>query len=191
MRPSSRSLILDAAVRVTEQGGITSLTLESVAEEAGLTKGGLMYHFHTREELLAAVHQHLAEAWMSQLATELGKPVEDSTEQDRTAAYVHTGFRSGASKADLAFMLESVVNPEHAQVWSDLMAQWAPHPVSSNTAELDLFLARLATDGFWLYEAITGRRLAPRVREALHRRITDLTKLPHPDQQAPRDRTTR
>ena len=35
MRPSSKTRILQAAVRVTERHGITALTLEAAAEEAG------------------------------------------------------------------------------------------------------------------------------------------------------------
>ncbi|MGB6614932.1 MAG: helix-turn-helix domain-containing protein, partial [Trebonia sp.] len=62
MRPSSRTQILQAAVRVTERHGITALTLEAAAEEAGLTKPGLMYHFRTRDELLIGIQRYLTEA---------------------------------------------------------------------------------------------------------------------------------
>jgi hypothetical protein len=47
-------------VRVTERHGITALTLEAAAEEAGLTKAGLMYHFRTRDELRRNPHQRRA-----------------------------------------------------------------------------------------------------------------------------------
>ena len=50
-------------MRVTERHGITALTLEAAAQEAGLTKPGLMYHFRTRDELLMAIQRHLTETW--------------------------------------------------------------------------------------------------------------------------------
>src|SRR5580692_7640376 len=162
MRPSSRTQILQAAVRVTERRGITALTLEAAAEEAGLTKPGLMYHFRTRDDLLMAIQRHLTETWEQYLLAELGKPLEQSTAQERAAAYARVNARGPASKAELAFMVESATSPELAQVWNDLMARWVPQPPVPDPVQLDLFLARLAAD----------------VKEAVIARITALTEPP-------------
>src|SRR5580693_287275 len=107
MRPSSRTQILQAAVRVTERHGITALTLEAAAEEAGLTKPGLMYHFRTRDELLIAIQRHLTETWEQYLDSHVGKPLEESTAQERAAAYARVNENGQASKAEMAFMVES------------------------------------------------------------------------------------
>src|ERR1700677_3012521 len=104
MRPSSRTQILQAAVRVTERHGITALTLEAAAEEAGLTKPGLMYHFRTRDDLLMAIQRHLTGTGEEKLRTELGKPLEQSTAQERAGAYARVNAHGSASKADLAFI---------------------------------------------------------------------------------------
>ncbi|HEY1620527.1 MAG TPA: TetR family transcriptional regulator [Streptosporangiaceae bacterium] len=178
MRPSSRTQILQAAVRVTERHGITALTLEAAAAEAGLTKPGLMYHFRTRDELLMAIQRHLTETWEQYLLTELGKPLEESTAQERAAAYARVNARGPASKAELAFMVESATSPELAQVWNDLMARWVPQPLAPDPVQLDLFLARLAADGLWLFEATRPAPLAPEVKQALIRRIAALTEPP-------------
>ncbi len=45
---AKRLLILDAASRVVLDKGASALTLESVAEQAGISKGGLLYHFPTK-----------------------------------------------------------------------------------------------------------------------------------------------
>ena len=178
MRPSSRIQILQAAVRVTERHGITALTLEAAAEEAGLTKPGLMYHFRSRDALLMAIQRYLVETWEEQLLAELGKPLEPSTAQERTAAYARVNAHGSASKAELAFMVESATSSELAQVWNELMARWVPQPPVPDPAQLDLFLARLAADGLWLFEATRPASLAPEVKEALLRRIAALTEPP-------------
>jgi AcrR family transcriptional regulator len=54
-RPSSRQLILDAAEEIVSESGASRLTLEAAAERAGLSKGGLLYHFPTKEALLSAM----------------------------------------------------------------------------------------------------------------------------------------
>lgn len=63
MRESKRTVILDAAVNVIESDGITAVTFDSVAAAAGITRGGIIYHFPSREELIAAIHEHMACRW--------------------------------------------------------------------------------------------------------------------------------
>jgi AcrR family transcriptional regulator len=47
--------ILDAAERILSARGAHSLTLDMVAAEAGISKGGLTYSFPTKEALLSAM----------------------------------------------------------------------------------------------------------------------------------------
>lgn len=49
-----RDRILDAVDAVIVEGGGRSLTLDAVAERAGISKGGLVYSFATKDELIAA-----------------------------------------------------------------------------------------------------------------------------------------
>jgi AcrR family transcriptional regulator len=52
-------LILDAAEHVVVEGGALRLTLDAVAERAGVSKGGLLYHFPSKEALLQAMLERL------------------------------------------------------------------------------------------------------------------------------------
>ena len=54
-RPSQRERILDAAESVVREDGAAHLTLDAAAERAGVSKGGLLYHFKTKEALLQAM----------------------------------------------------------------------------------------------------------------------------------------
>jgi len=51
VRPA-RERLLDAAERVVVESGATHLTLDAVAKSAGVSKGGLLYHFPSKEALL-------------------------------------------------------------------------------------------------------------------------------------------
>ncbi|QVJ01892.1 TetR family transcriptional regulator [Nocardiopsis eucommiae] len=175
MRPSSRTLILDAAVRVTERQGITALTLDATAEEAGLTKGGLLYHFRTRDDLLLAIQRHLVRGLEERLVAELGVPWEGATPVERGGAYVRVMMRGEVRHADLAFMVESESNPELARIWDELMERWVPVPQSLDPRGLDLFLARLAADGLWMFKATPGNPLSEEVARALRDRLDRLT----------------
>jgi AcrR family transcriptional regulator len=54
-RPSQREHILDAAETVVRDDGAAHLTLDAVADRAGVSKGGLLYHFRSKESLLQAM----------------------------------------------------------------------------------------------------------------------------------------
>ena len=53
--PSSRDKIVDAAEKVVIEVGAAHMTLDAVAEKASVSKGGLLYHFASKEALLKAM----------------------------------------------------------------------------------------------------------------------------------------
>lgn len=53
----ARDRILEAAERVVAEVGAARLTLEVVAQAASVSKGGLLYHFPSKESLLSALAQ--------------------------------------------------------------------------------------------------------------------------------------
>src|SRR5690606_21477655 len=55
VRPSGKDAMLDAAEVVLTEQGAWRLTLDSVAEQAQVSKGGLLYHFPTKDALLQAL----------------------------------------------------------------------------------------------------------------------------------------
>lgn len=59
--PDARTRVLDAAESIVRARGVPGLTLEAAAREAGVSKGGLLYHFGSKEALLAALLTRLAE----------------------------------------------------------------------------------------------------------------------------------
>ena len=56
-----RTRILDAAEAMVRARGVSGLTLKAAAREAGVSKGGLLYHFASKEALLAAMLNRLAD----------------------------------------------------------------------------------------------------------------------------------
>jgi AcrR family transcriptional regulator len=55
--------LLDAAEAVVARDGITRLTLDAVAAEVGMSKGGVLHHFPTKDRLVEAMVVRSAEAW--------------------------------------------------------------------------------------------------------------------------------
>ena len=54
----SRETLFRAALRVALEQGFGHVTLALVAERAGVSKGGLLYHFPTKRKLIEAMLSH-------------------------------------------------------------------------------------------------------------------------------------
>jgi AcrR family transcriptional regulator len=166
MRPSNRTMLLEAAARLIERQGAGGVTIDSVAAEAGLTKGGLLYHFASRAVLLQAIHQHLADQWETSMIGFAGKAHDQCTAAERTAAYIKANIQS-ATRAELLFMLDGAGDPAHSRPWDDVMGRWAPSSApaaAADDAALARFVAGLAADGLWMHESLTNETLDPEFR---------------------------
>ncbi|WP_278308933.1 TetR/AcrR family transcriptional regulator [Lutispora thermophila] len=53
--------ILCAANKVIERKGLSCFTLEEVAKEAGISKGGLLYHYPSKDKLIQGLIQYYME----------------------------------------------------------------------------------------------------------------------------------
>ncbi|GAA4402929.1 TetR/AcrR family transcriptional regulator [Tsukamurella soli] len=60
---STKDRLLDATERILLDSGTASLTLDAVAAEAGVSKGGLLYHFRSKDALLLGVVGRLSDRW--------------------------------------------------------------------------------------------------------------------------------
>src|SRR3954466_13159878 len=59
----ARTRILDAAEAIVRARGVSGLTLDAAAKQAGVSKGGLLYHFASKEALITGLLGRMAE-WM-------------------------------------------------------------------------------------------------------------------------------
>jgi len=64
---STRQALLDATIACLMEDGYASTTTSRVAERAGVSRGAHLHHFQTREALMAAAMEHLAERRGEQL----------------------------------------------------------------------------------------------------------------------------
>ncbi len=58
-KPSAKAKILNAAALVVDRRGAAHLTIDAVAEQAKLSKGGVLYHFPNKRAMLEGMLQHV------------------------------------------------------------------------------------------------------------------------------------
>jgi AcrR family transcriptional regulator len=57
--PSAKTRILGAAASVVGRAGAAHLTIDAVAEQAKLSKGGVLYHFPNKRSMLEGMVEHV------------------------------------------------------------------------------------------------------------------------------------
>ncbi|WP_127792447.1 TetR/AcrR family transcriptional regulator [Agromyces sp. LHK192] len=70
----TQAAILDAAVAVLAEEGYAAATTVRVQERAGVSRGRLLHHFPSRNELFVAAVHHLASARLDELVVEFELP---------------------------------------------------------------------------------------------------------------------
>ncbi|WP_256837030.1 TetR/AcrR family transcriptional regulator [Micrococcus sp. Mcc89] len=173
VRESKKTMILDAAIQVIEEDGITAVTFDSVAAAAGITRAGIIYHFPSRDDLIAAIHQRLADRWERQLEIACGKPTAEATSMERLTAYILT-CSTAASRAEFQMILDSQ-HTQHKAIWEDLIDRWTGRS-ERDEAERDQMtsLALLAGDGLWVNDLIGSRPISQDHRSETAKQIIAL-----------------
>ena len=121
----TRLAILEAAVRIFARSGVSAATLEDIATEAGVTRGALCWHFHSKDDLLSAIIQHygphsILRPVVDQIELDLqnGVQLDDETILRRLAGGFYDGFTSQGDFARPAILL-FYTHPQAAHVLAD------------------------------------------------------------------------
>lgn len=74
-RPSKREFILAKAEELVQEKGASQLTFDALTEKTGISKGGLLYHFASKEALIVAMLERYIEAREQRTANILAQGV--------------------------------------------------------------------------------------------------------------------
>ncbi|WP_088007442.1 TetR/AcrR family transcriptional regulator [Indiicoccus explosivorum] len=168
---SKRELVLLAAAKVVQESGAAQLTLEAVAEEAGVSKGGLLYHFPNKEALIQGMVDELADSYVREIQERAEADMEPGGKWSR--AYVESTFQEledgfAMSNGLLAALF---MNPELLEKLQRNYAVWQKKIDDEQGDSIKPTIARLAADGLWFAEifglAPPDKELRARVAEEL------------------------
>jgi AcrR family transcriptional regulator len=155
-------LILTAAERVVLRDGVTRLTLEAVAREARLSKGGVLYHFATKEALIQAMLERLIQYYEQEIAQQQ----QHDTEPGRwTRAYVRTKIApllSYPGEADFpkskavsaGLIVAAATNPKLLEPLRERFRAWQQAIEGDGIGATRATIIRLAVDGLWLADLL-------------------------------------
>jgi AcrR family transcriptional regulator len=142
-RADTRAKLLDAASAVIRRDGPKSMTLEAVAAQAGVSKGGLLYHFASKRQLLDG----LVERWLQDFQNDI-----DANGPGFVRGYVKAS--DDACAEDASMLAALVADPETLTAVRDRYAAWQDRVVTEGGDPVEATVARLAADGLWLADLL-------------------------------------
>lgn len=153
-RSATREALLRAASQVVMDKGIDSLTLDAVAKQAGVSKGGLLYHFSNKDVLVESVIEQLIQDFESVLQTEFDQDDAPGTPGQWVRAYIRATLKF--SKLSLALIarlsLIAANSPKLAEIIKVYDQQWRQRLETSGIDPTKATIIQLAIDGLWFAE---------------------------------------
>lgn len=149
--------MLDAAEAVVVRQGIANLTLEAVAAEARMSKGGLLHHFPNKDKLVEAMVSRCAENWR-QCATQAYESAADGPGRMARALLSHLedpeSWTDQCQRSSSAVFAALAQNPALIQpmreVYGEMRGRLAQDGLAPGVGETVI----AAMDGLWLYRVL-------------------------------------
>ena len=153
---ATRDKILRAASQVVMGQGIDSLTLDAVAKQAEISKGGLLYHFPNKNVLIVGLGDQLLSDFGVALQQEFEQDEAPGTPGQWLRAYVRsTDKMSQESLALFARLSSKLVEmpPELLQSVKAFEQQLYERLETDGLDPVQATIIQLAIDGLWFSEA--------------------------------------
>ena len=172
----ARERILEAAERVVGEVGAARMTLDGVAQAAGVSKGGLLYHFPSKESLLGALAKRYVDN-MADCVARARDDVEETEGRDLKACIV--GILAQQPRAKIvgmgAAMFAAAANDlTLLEVIRERIAQYTRQIENSNVDFARAAVVTLAIDGLMMRESLRISSFTEEQRERVVQQLLQI-----------------
>lgn len=173
----SRNAALEAATTILTRDGPGRLTLDAIARESGLSKGGVMHQFRTKEAVLRALLEQQM-AYFEEFSNRYIARARETTDQPELAAQIATLREAISTPRSGAFALLAAMNenPELMAMPRDVDIEKVAR-MKAEARDPDLALLRWAAARGLLLSSLFGlSSLSDAERDRLFERLLDDSK---------------
>jgi AcrR family transcriptional regulator len=165
--------MLQAAEAVVLEEGAGNLTLDAVARRAGVSKGGVIYNFHSKDALLEAMVDRLIEHSIAAHQTAIDRMPDQPGRALR--AYVQNSLRTPDENDRVSGALLAII-ANSPQLLAHIAAYFLKRfqQVSADVPMERAALVHMATEGLWMMELMQTSPLSKAQRTKLAKELLRL-----------------
>lgn len=159
--------VLSAAAQVALRDGPGAVTIEAVVTEAGMSRGGVLYHFPSKDALLQALVDQDIDAVREVTGLDSGQ-VREESRAERVSAYYDACTAWAPERGHVALAVALAENPDLLRSWATLQRELDVVDAADGSDDnLTALVARLALDGLWFSDLIDPKRFSVAERKRL------------------------
>lgn len=171
----TRERILNAGYAIAAESGTAAVTLEAVAARAGVSKGGLLYHFASKEALVAGLVDGLCVTFAG-LAGEAARADPEPSGRSARAYLAASAGELWRSSRWHALVGALVLDPALLESWRAAVAGGRAADQAENADAVAAAIVRLAADGLWVAGVLGLPAPDPELRAAILGRLDQMTR---------------
>ena len=159
----ARERILNAAEARLLAAGPTAMVLDAIAADAGMSKGGLLYHFASKEALVAGLCERMLQRFDEELESLV--EAEGGGPGAWSRAYLASTVTDEGKPADNSAQLMAGVlatlgrDSAHLEMVREHFTRWHQRLENDGLDRSTATIVRLAADGLWLSALLGLQRL--------------------------------
>ena len=167
----TRANLLKAANDVLLEHGVNAVTLEAVAARAGVSKGGLLYHFPSKDALIEGMIAAYISDFDARIESRLAG-VSDPSGAAWMRAYIEACLEPDppGMAVSTAMLAAVAVNPALLRPMREQYARWQAKVDGFNDPTLMLIMW-LAMDGLWISDLLQTAPPTEEQRRAIAARL--------------------
>lgn len=174
-RVSKRTQLLEAAAAIVNEQGSEYLTLDAVAKKAGVSKGGLLYHFKNKLTLVQGLVDHADELYRSNVNHRVQEDPQEQGKWARAFIEATREHRSENASITSGMLAAQGINSQLLLPLQDTYKTWQNKIEHDGLDKVDATIIRLAIDGLWLSEIFGLDALDESMRAQVLDRLTTYT----------------
>ncbi|WP_339315173.1 TetR/AcrR family transcriptional regulator [Paenibacillus sp. FSL R10-2734] len=173
---SKRKTILIAASMIVKNNGVEKLTLEAVAKEAGVSKGGLLHHFPNKEALIKGMVEQLTNDFFTNVQEKVTSTSIEAGKWSRAFTEALDEDIKEGKEIGTALTAALFTNPDILSKFQNQYAVWQKNIENDGIDPVRSTIVRLAADGLWYSEMFGLGVLDEELRNKVIQELINMTK---------------
>lgn len=169
--------ILNAAAELILEEGISNVTLEKIANRAEISKGGLLYHYRTKEALFQELNVAAIREFDEAIVRYLNEQPNGRGAYARAYALATIeDIQKGGTHRSSALISIFSDHPEIMEIWKEGYSRWQQQFDQDGLDWEEAAVIRYVSDGLWFNEMAGTTSTSSFAADLLHKLLARIDK---------------